>query len=147
MTRSWLSLLLLAQACAPDMYVMMEFEERLADGPWVYTGGSCSAVDSGSSGGTGTGSTDGSYAIDVTEKGLDVRVFDSEQTLVEEHHYGRDVLESGEKERVSFIIGDRGHRLTFWGGPECISPRAPDDDAVERAFAPRDAGSQGDAGR
>jgi hypothetical protein len=149
MTRSLLlfPLVLFAQACGPEMYVMTEFEEKPADGPWVYMGGGCQAVGAGSSGGSGMEGDDGAYSMDIDENEVTIRVFDSEQTLVEEHQFGRDVLESGEKERVSFVIGDRGHRITFWGGPECVSPREPDQDAVDRAFAPRDAGAAGDAGR
>jgi hypothetical protein len=59
-----------------------------------------------------------------------------------DQRYDGEFLESGKKDRVLIHFEDgRTRRLTFWGGPECIEPEMPDEEAIESLLHPRDAGA------
>lgn len=152
MTRpfSLLPLLTCLSACGPDLYVMTEEHERVEGGPWAYMGGSCMEVGQGAGSGTGGGTAgstaDESYSIETVDDGVRVRVFKGSE-VTKEKTFEREFLESGDKGRFAFAYGGHTRRVTVWGGPECVSPAEPDEEAIEDALSPRDAGTSNDAER
>jgi hypothetical protein len=154
MTRLLLALPLavLVQACGPDIYLVTEEHDRVPGGTWVYTGGGCVGVDSGSSTGMGGGAlagpsgTGNSFSISTGEDGVMVQVIEAGEVTID-RHYDFEFLESGKKERVTFPFGDTLHRITLWGSPDYVEPRTPDEREIERALADGDAGAVSDGER
>jgi hypothetical protein len=143
----WLAIL--ALGCGPELYVMTEDHDRVDGGPWVYTGGGCSAIGGGSSSGTGIGTEGSSYSLEVNDDGAFFQLIENGK-VTKEKRYDRAFIESGKKGRISFDVAWRTHRITLWGGPECIEPKMPDDEEIDKVLTPPtdlDAGVAADAER
>lgn len=135
----------LVLGCGPELFVMTEDHDRVDGGPWVYTGGGCSGVGGGSSSGTGASEVEGaSYSLAINDDGVLFQLIEDGKVTKEER-YDRAFLESGEKGRISFDFAWRKHRITLWGGPECIEPKMPDDELIDEVLTPpesTDAGAE-----
>jgi hypothetical protein len=119
---------------------MTQEHDRVAGSEWVYTGGGCSEVGSGSSG-IGGGDAYADFSLTVQDGEVFVQVTEGGK-VTEERRSDDDFLRSGKKDRVlmQFESG-RTRRFTFWGGPECIEPEMPNEEEILRILEPRDAGA------